>query len=100
MLALGSVCLLALSRSDWHVLALLIYAGLNALCCACGRCSTTSNSYIKKAHKNKNWKKKTVVINNDKGKKARLQVIEEGVVQVEDLRGQRGANGARLGRQK
>ena len=34
MLALAnSVCLLALSRSDRHVLALLLRAGLIALCC-------------------------------------------------------------------
>ena len=35
MLALAnSVCLLALSRSDRHVLGLLLCAGLIALCCA------------------------------------------------------------------
>ena len=36
-------CLLtcALSRSDRHVRALLLCAGLIVLCCACGRCSAT-----------------------------------------------------------
>ena len=42
----NSVCLLALSRSDRHVLASLLCAGLIALCCAWGRCSTTICPYV------------------------------------------------------
>ena len=38
-----SVCLLALSHSDRLARVLLLCAELFALCCACGRCSTTQS---------------------------------------------------------
>ena len=47
LLALAnSVCLLTLSRSDRHVLALLLCARLMVLRCAYGRCSTAAYAYI------------------------------------------------------
>ena len=66
------------------------------LCCVCGRCLTTTCSYIiinEEGHKKqKVWKKKPLLKKRERG---RRQVIEEGVVQVGALRGQRCANGAR-----
>ena len=93
MLAIAdSVCLLASSRSDRHVLGLLLCAGLIALCCAVlccacdlcsSRCSTTSalRSYIKKRFikPKKKWEKKALLVkmNGKKGGgKARRQVLE------------------------
>ena len=101
----NSVCLLALSRSGRHILALLICARLIAPCFGvfavdAQRQPPRTYHYIRllKSTETKVWKKKAFRLNNKEKKRenARRQVIiKEGVVRVGALRGQRGANGAR-----
>ena len=62
MLALvDSVCLFALSRSNRHVLALLISAGLDCgvLCCAFDRCTTETCSCVRLKKRATETRKKT-----------------------------------------
>ena len=93
-----SVCLLALSRSGRQVFcfAALCRADCALLCYAWVRCSTTTCSYIKRPTKTKVWKKKALLLKkNEQKENARQHVIENCVVQVGALRGQRGVNGTR-----
>ena len=65
MLALAnSACLLALSRSGRHVLALLLCAGLDAPCCAVFAVDTRQQlvHIFKKAHNNKKNRKKKALV--------------------------------------
>ena len=100
----NSVCLLALSRSGRHIVAVLICARLIAPCFgvfavdAQRQHPRTYHIRLLKSTETKVWKKMAFRLNNKEKKRenARRQVIiKEGVVRVGALRGQRGANGAR-----